>query len=317
MASKLSFRHIETIHAIVLTGSVTGAATRLHVTQPAISNVLRDAEERLGYRLFDRRGGRLLPTAVADLLFEEIERSFTGLDAINVFCEQIGQGQSTRVVVACTPAFGATVFPTVATAHRQQHSRVFFSVHSRDAHHVAAMVSARKADIGFGLDVPAIPGVESEVIAELPLHCYLPASHPLASESTLSAAQLQNEPMISLSRMEGIEAIVTRAFRNASQMPMAVAECPAAISACGMVAAGMGFMLFDLLPRRLFSAADIVVRPFEPEQRLIYRAYWCKTSTTSFDPAPLVQLARDAIVGMTALSTAHLAAIEPHSGKAR
>jgi DNA-binding transcriptional LysR family regulator len=313
MASKLSFRHIETIHAIVLTGSVTGAATRLHVTQPAISNVLRDAEERLGYLLFDRRGGRLLPTAITDQLFEEIERSFTGLDAINSFCEQIRQAQSTRVVVACTPAFGATAFPTVATAYRQQHAHVFFSVHSRDAHHVAAMVSARKADIGFGLDVPQIPGVESEIIAELPLYCYLPATHALAAETSLSAAQLQHAPMISLSRVEGIDAIVGKAFQGVARMPTAVAECPAAISACGMVAAGMGFTLFDLLPRRLFSATDVVVLPFEPEQRLIYRAYWSTSITAGFDPAPLVQLAREAILRLTFQSIA----IDPKSGKAR
>ncbi|MGH8435809.1 MAG: LysR family transcriptional regulator, partial [Pseudomonas sp.] len=89
MASKLSLRHIETIHAVILTGSVTGAASRLFVTQPAISNVLREAEDRLGYPLFDRRGGRLMPTPLADMLFEEIERSFTGLEAINDFCEQL------------------------------------------------------------------------------------------------------------------------------------------------------------------------------------------------------------------------------------
>ncbi len=304
MASKLSIRHIETIHAIVLTGSVTGAAARLHVTQPAISNVLRDAEERLGYRLFDRRGGRLLPTAIADLLFEEIERSFTGLDAINAFCEQIGQGPSTHVVVACTPAFGATVFPKLAKAHREQHAHLFFSVHSRDAHHVAAMVSARKADIGFALDVPVIPGVESEIIAELPLYCYLPADHPLAGESSLSASQLQHEPMISLSRIEGIETMVAQAFQSTGKMPTAVAECPAAISACGMVAAGMGFMLFDLLPRHLFSAVEVVVRPFSPEQRLTYRAYWSTTNSAGFDPGPLVQLARETTARMADQSNA-------------
>ncbi len=111
---RLSLRHIETIHAVVLTGSVMGAAGRLHLTQPAVSNVLRDAEERLGYQLFDRRGGRLLPTPLADLLFEEIERSFTGLGAINDYCQQIQLSQRRRISVACTPAFSATVFPQIA-----------------------------------------------------------------------------------------------------------------------------------------------------------------------------------------------------------
>ena len=57
MSRPLSFRHVETIYAVVLTGSVTGGAARLHVTQPAVSNLLREAEERLEFPLFERHAG--------------------------------------------------------------------------------------------------------------------------------------------------------------------------------------------------------------------------------------------------------------------
>ena len=65
MVSALGFRHIEAVRAVLLTGSVTAAAEHLHVTQPAVSNTLRDAETRLGFRLFERRAGCLLPNAAA------------------------------------------------------------------------------------------------------------------------------------------------------------------------------------------------------------------------------------------------------------
>ncbi|MEO6319134.1 MAG: LysR substrate-binding domain-containing protein [Polaromonas sp.] len=296
MASKLSLRHIETIHAVILTGSVTGAASRLFVTQPAISNMLREAEDRLGYPLFDRRGGRLMPTPLADMLFEEIERSFTGLEAINDFCEQLRLSQRQRVCVACTPTFGAIVLPLIVKEYVKTTSPVFFSVHSRDANHVAALVSSRKADVGFALRVPDIPGVESVVLGELELYCYLPVGHPLVAHAFLTAEQLRNEPMISLSRIEGVEDLVTRVFAGTTgPPPLAVAECPAAITACAMVAAGIGFTLFDLLPRTLFDASRVAVRPFKPESRLTYQAYWLKSGTRNFDHAPLVQLARQVL----------------------
>ncbi len=295
MSNRLSLRHVETIRAVILSGSVTGAATRLHVTQPAISNVLKDAEERLGYHLFDRRGGRLVPTPLADLLFEEIERSFTGLDAINDYCQQIQQTHRRRVSVACTPAFSATVFPEIAKTYSQEHSQVFFSIHSRDAQHVAAIVNSRKADIGFALDVPAVPGVKSEVIGELDLYCYLPALHPLAAHPSLTAEQLCNEPMIRLSRMEGVDDIVDHAFAAVGGTPTPVAECPAAISACAMVAAGLGFTLFDLLPLSLLESSGVVARRFEPRCQLVYRAYWLDSPNPHFDPAPMIALARKAL----------------------
>src|SRR5690606_35875530 len=86
MARDLNFRHVEVIYAVMLTGTVTGAAARLNVSQPAISNSLKEAEERLGFALFMRQHGRIFPTERATALFSEIERSFTGLDAINGFC---------------------------------------------------------------------------------------------------------------------------------------------------------------------------------------------------------------------------------------
>lgn len=295
MVGKLNFKHIETIHAVILTGSVTGAATRLYVTQPAISNVLRDAEERLGCQLFERRGGRLLPTPLADMLFDEIERSFTGLAAINVFCEQALQSQRRRLRVACTPAFGASVFPWIAKTYGGAPHDLFLTVHSRVAHHVVALVSSRKADIGFGLDAPEVAGVESEVLAELPLYCYLPADHPLAREPFLTAQLLQAEPLISISRLEGIDDMVTRAFQLSGCTPVTVAECPAAITAVAMVAAGLGFTLMDLLPSTLFDASRVAVRPFVPDSRLIYKAYWLKSMAQEIDAPALVQVARGAM----------------------
>lgn len=296
MAAKLGFKHIEVIHAVVLTGSVTGAAARLHVTQPAISNILRDAEERLGCQLFDRKGGRLVPTPLADQLFDEIERSFTGLAAINEFCEQVRLSQRRHLRVACTPAFAAAVLPLLAVALQEGPGPVpFLSVHSRVAHHVAALVGSRKADIGFALEVADVPGVVSEVLCELPLHCYLPAGHDLARERVIKASQLRDEPMISLSRIEGIHDVVTHAFRGAGGLPVPVAECPAAITACAMVAAGLGFTLFDILPATLFESTRMAVRPFVPATCLTYRAYWLKTEGGELDAARLVRMAKAAV----------------------
>lgn len=292
MRRKLGFRHIEAIHAIVLTGSVTGAATRLHLTQPAISNILRDAEERLGVALFDRRGGHLVPTKGADLLFEEIERSFIGLESINAFCDRLQRNQARHISVACAPAFAAAVMPRIAAAYTKAFPGVFLSVNSRVAHHVAALVSARKADIGFALDVPPVPGVNSIVIGEMPLCCYLPAGHPLTIRDVVLPSDLIDEPFISLSSVEGVEELVERAFEARGSTPVAVAECPAAIAACGMVAAGMGFTLFDGLPARVLDRNQVVAVPFESTCKLTYRAYWAKSKSSDFDPDPLISLAQ-------------------------
>lgn len=295
MFRKLGFRHVEVIHAIILTGSVTGAASRLHVTQPAVSNLLRDAQERLGFALFDRRAGRLVPTPSAELLFEEIERSFIGLEEINGLCDRIRNSQRRKLSIACTPGFSAAVLPQIVLSYKTHIEDMFFSVHSRSAEHVAALVSSRKADVGFALDVPPIPGVESEVLAELPMVCYLPPSHALGRRRTITASDLRSEPMISLSRNEGIDDIVANAFRGCGGPPAPVAECPAAIGACAMVAAGMGFTIFDPLVAFLFRRSGVSVRRFEPAIHLVYRAYWFASRTPTFDRQRLIEIAREVV----------------------
>lgn len=295
MARQLGFRHIETIHAIVLTGSVTGAATRLHVTQPAISNVLRDAEERLGLALFERRGGRLIPTAHAEALFSEIERSFVGLESINSFAARLNDDQHRALSVACTPAFGASILPQITAEYSKRSQNTMLFVHSRVAHHVAAQVSSGKCDLGFGLEVPPVPGVECEVIGELPIMCYLPRGHKLASKKRIHPEQLLDEPMISLSSVEGVDVLATAAFRGCERMPESVIECPAAILACSMVAAGLGFVLFDALPSLIYDPARLVVRPFDTDSKLRYCAYRLKSKTANPELEHLIELARTAM----------------------
>lgn len=302
MRTQLGFRHIETIHAIILTGSVTGAATRLHLTQPAISNVLRDAEERLGITLFERRGGRLIPTASADALFNEIERSFIGLESINSFASRLHKGQRSALSVASTPSFGASIFPVIAAAYTARAEKSLLSVHSRMAHHVAAQVSSGKCDLGFGLDVPDVPGVESEVIAQLPILCYLPRSHRLAQEAEIHPEQLLDEPMISMTSVEGVDPLASAAFSTCARMPESSIECPAAITACAMVSAGLGFVLFDVLPSLICDPARLVVKPFRTQSRLTYRAYRLKSKSPHPDVMELIVLAREALKPYSAAS---------------
>jgi LysR family transcriptional regulator for metE and metH len=69
MSVALELRHLELVRAFAEEGSLARAALRLHVTPSALSHQLRDAEERLGVRLFDRVGRRLrLSAAGARLL---------------------------------------------------------------------------------------------------------------------------------------------------------------------------------------------------------------------------------------------------------
>lgn len=292
MTKALGFRHIEAIRAVLSTGSVTGAAEYLRITQPAVSNTLRDAEERLGFRLFERRAGALIPNAAAGLLFEEIDQAFVGLDEINALADRIRTGEARRVTIAVTPGFAASVLPAVLAAWRAEVPNAVIAVESRNANLVSAMAGSQRADIGFAPEVPAVRGVSSAVIGRPPMVCYLPATHPLARRGgPIRAEELLDLPMIGPGHVERTDRLVASAFEACGRSPRTVMECPAVITACAMVAAGIGFTLMTPLPSWLLPAGRVAVLRFEPQIRMTYRAYWLDGRLPEHEREALVRLA--------------------------
>ncbi|MGI9425674.1 MAG: LysR family transcriptional regulator, partial [Hyphomicrobiaceae bacterium] len=70
------FRHVYE------TTSVSEAARALNLTQPPVTRMLRAYEEDVGFKLFTRGRGRLVPTPEADLLYRDVVAVFDGLDAL-------------------------------------------------------------------------------------------------------------------------------------------------------------------------------------------------------------------------------------------
>lgn len=73
--NKLSYRQTEMLWAIVMAGSISGAARLLNISQPAVSRMLAQTEKSMGLTLFERVRGRLRPTPQVHSLFEEIEKT--------------------------------------------------------------------------------------------------------------------------------------------------------------------------------------------------------------------------------------------------
>lgn len=110
----VNLRHIEIFHAVMTAGSLTEAAHLLHTSQPTVSRELARFEKVIGLKLFERIRGRLHPTVQGLRLFEEVQRSWYGLDRI------VSAAKSARVspgrTVYCLPAGLFAIFFTIAPA---------------------------------------------------------------------------------------------------------------------------------------------------------------------------------------------------------
>jgi LysR family transcriptional regulator, regulator for metE and metH len=101
--SVLGVHHLKLVRAIVREGGITRAAERLHLSQPALSHQLRDAEERLHTRLFLRQGRRLVPTAAGERLVRAAEVVLAELGEAEEEVRSLARGQEglLRVSTEC------------------------------------------------------------------------------------------------------------------------------------------------------------------------------------------------------------------------
>jgi DNA-binding transcriptional LysR family regulator len=291
MVRGLGLRHVEVIYAVMLTGTVTGAAARLNVSQPAISNSVKEAEDRLGFALFYRQHGRIFPTERATAIFAEIERSFTGLDTINSVCRSLRKTECRRLMISATPAWATGVLPRVLHDYMKTYPELRFSVITKSSEYVQSLISSFKADIGFGLSAPPIPGVAQFEIAKARLQCALPPNHPLAERSEIHVTDLATEPLITFSGVEGTDDIINKAFADHDLEPQSVIECPAALAVCAMIEAGIGIGLIHGICAHVFRGREIAYRPFTPQINISMCAYWRTCDEPTFDRDYLMKLA--------------------------
>lgn len=114
----VNLRHIEIFHAIMTAGNLTEAARMLHTSQPTVSRELARFEKVLGLTLFERTRGRLHPTVQGLRLFEEVQRSWYGLDRIVSAAESLREFRQGELSIVCLPVFSQSFTTTAAAIPR-------------------------------------------------------------------------------------------------------------------------------------------------------------------------------------------------------
>ena len=106
-------RQLEALMAAVQHGSVTGAAKELGISQPAASRLLSDLGTTLGFSLFDRRDGQLVPTQEVRFLQSDIQRVLDLMDQIGEVSQSITERMAGHIRIACLPGFATSHLPGV------------------------------------------------------------------------------------------------------------------------------------------------------------------------------------------------------------
>jgi DNA-binding transcriptional LysR family regulator len=217
----MRLRHIEVFHAVFITGSVSNAARALNVSQPTVSKVLKHAEDQLGFSLFHRTKGRLVPTEKAQELFSEIEPIFNQVTELRKFTARLASEKKGRLRFAMTPAFSLQLGPQALAAFAQKHANIIVEVETLHATQVVKALLDKSIDIGLVFDAPAVPGITSSTIGQTEFICVAPASMNIPSDPDgLALEKIENLPLITLNQKSVLGRVLSGKLASAFSKPI-------------------------------------------------------------------------------------------------
>lgn len=264
MSGSPSLRTLAGFQAVVRTGSVTGAARELGLTQPAMSRLLAQFERSIGFRLFYRDRGRLLPTRDALVLLEEVDLALAGVARVEKLIDDIAQYRVGQLRLVAPPSLSEGVIPPIAARFLARYPEVHLTIDSRSVDTLLAMIATRAVDGGFVKLPFARSDLDAELVVKSGTMCVLPAAHPLAVRGELDAAALRDVPLILLGLGRSSRMHIEAAFEAAGVRPHVRIDTHTVGSACAFAAAGMGIAIVGELLARPYLREGLVMRPFVP-----------------------------------------------------
>ncbi|KKX24887.1 LysR substrate-binding domain-containing protein [Rhizobium sp. LC145] len=260
----MNFRQIEAFRAVILSGTVSRAAELMGVTQPNVSRLVGELEEAVGFALFDRVKGRLIPTPEGQAFYRDVDASFRGLDLLRSSAARIRDFGSGQIRVASLAAAGSTIVPRAVKKFRQAHPAAVVTLNIMSSAAVRNHVVDGEFDLGLAADEVDLSGVEHQVFGSFPALCAIPPGHPLASRKVIRPEDLHEVDYVALSPEDRARLQFDRLCGEAGSKPNLVIETPFAITACALALEGVGVAIVNPLAVDGFEDRGLALRPLEP-----------------------------------------------------
>ena len=265
MKPTLNLRQIEAFYSVMQAGTVVGAARLMNITQPAVSRAIALLELRIGYKLFERHGRRLVPTPNGEALYREVEPVYGSLERISQTAYDIRFQRAGALRIATMPAPAHGLAPRAIARFLSSRPGVSVFLQSLPSRQVAELVSTRQFDVGI-VELPlSRPAIAIEPVEPAPPMAVIPATHRLAKKRQISLKDLAGERLVLLSQHGFLRYKIDDAFMKLGVTANVVVETPNSLVACALVAAGSGITLVSRWSADSFLGPQVVVRPVKED----------------------------------------------------
>lgn len=244
----MELRHLRYVIAVAEELHFGRAAERLNMTQPPLSQQIRQLEDEIGTKLFRRTNRKVLLTEAGEAFVREARQIMTHADHAAKVAVRASRGEIGQLTVATVTSTESGFFRIVVDILRAftvRYPNVRLLLRSLNPDQQVTALHEGRIQIGF-LTLPVddenleIEGVRSE-----PLILAMPENHPLSRFRSVSLRMIASQPhvMFSRSTFSGYYDLIVSSFRNAGFSLNIVHEADAIYTVLALVAAGVGVSL--------------------------------------------------------------------------
>jgi DNA-binding transcriptional LysR family regulator len=259
----LTLRQIEVIRAIMITGTIAGAAKLLNVSAPGISRLMKHTERTLRLKLFERRHGRYVPTPEAKDIFEQINGVYRKVDDLHSMLARIERGGDVEFKLGSVPSICHVMVPRAIERLRRRHPDLRIDINILKIEEALDYLLLGKGEIvamSYQLDHP---GLDFMPLAMGELLCIVPQNHPLAGYSSISAREIVQHQLIGIDPNDPYGRIMSEIFqRQGLHYEMAI-KARFGTTVCSLVRAGLGIAIIDQFTVAHGSMQGIATIPIE------------------------------------------------------
>ena len=270
----ITLRQVRAFVATAVHGRFVLAARSLHVTQSALSMLVRDLEREMGVRLFDRHTRMVQLTEAGSDFLPVAKRTLADLEAALADTRDRAALRRGRVTIASSTVLGATLLPWAIARFGDLHPGIQMVLVDVPEERIGTLVQRGEVHLGVGTALDPDPGLHATLLFEDRLMLLCPPGHVLASRRSVAWSDLARHPLVMLNQGSPLRTLMDRALLAAGVSVTPAFEVAFSSTAISMVAAGAGVAPLPLNARELAPRVQVkaiaLTRPVVPRRVAVF-----------------------------------------------
>jgi DNA-binding transcriptional LysR family regulator len=267
----LTLRQIEVVRAVMIAGTIAGAARLLGVSAPGVSRLMKYTERSLKLKLFERKQNRYFPTRAAEDIFEQINQVYARVDDLHYVLRRIDRGAGAEFRLATVPSMGSVMVPRALRRLRERFPELGIDldiIKVQEAQDYLLLGKAELAVVSFRFDHP---GIDLVGLARGSLRCIVARDHPLADREVVSADEIARYPIVGVTPEDPYGALTMEVFGRLGLAVDLTIKVRFGATTLGLVREGLGVAVID--PFAVAGAAPPDVRVLHIREPTSFQPY--------------------------------------------